>query len=174
MHIAVVGAGPVGLTAAHRLRQAGHHVEVLESRDVVGGRPTPSASGQAITVTPARAGWRRSTTAPCPPDWQWGLVCAYGPASTPLLDRPADEVTRELWEAGRAVAPDMFTLEQTVVVRLIHWEWAVPTMGPGHYTRMTAYMRRPPLVLAGDWLEQACVEGAVRSGEAAAAAFGRA
>ena len=38
MHIAVVGAGLAGLTAAHRLRQAGHHVEVLESRDVVGGR----------------------------------------------------------------------------------------------------------------------------------------
>jgi predicted NAD/FAD-dependent oxidoreductase len=29
-------------------------------------------------------------------------------------------------------------------------------------------------VLAGDWTHQACVEGAVRSGEAAAAAFGRA
>ena len=38
MHIAVVGAGPAGLTAAHRLRQAGHRVKVLESRDVVGGR----------------------------------------------------------------------------------------------------------------------------------------
>src|SRR5262245_55479924 len=36
-----------------------------------------------------------------------------------------------------------------------------------------ARLRRPPLVLAGDWTEQACVEGAVRSGEAAAA-FGRA
>jgi protoporphyrinogen/coproporphyrinogen III oxidase len=108
----------------------------------------------------------------CPPDWQWGLVCAYGPASAPLLDRPADKVTRELWEAGRAVAPDMFTLEEAAVVHLIRWEWAVPTMGPGHYARMAAYTPRPPLVLAGDWLEQACVEGAVRSGEAAAAAFG--
>src|SRR5262245_3711149 len=38
MHIAVVGAGPAGLTAAHRLRQAGHRVEVLEARDVIGGR----------------------------------------------------------------------------------------------------------------------------------------
>ena len=38
MHIAVVGAGPAGMTAAHRLRQAGHRVELLEARDVVGGR----------------------------------------------------------------------------------------------------------------------------------------
>ncbi len=38
MHIAVVGAGPAGLTAAHRLRQAGHRVEVLEARDMIGGR----------------------------------------------------------------------------------------------------------------------------------------
>jgi oxygen-dependent protoporphyrinogen oxidase len=110
----------------------------------------------------------------CPPDWQWGLVCAYGPASAPLLDRTADQVTRELWEAGRAVAPEMFTLEDAAVVHLIRWEWAVPILGPGHYTRMAGYARRPPLALAGDWTEQACVEGAVRSGEAAAAAFGRA
>jgi predicted NAD/FAD-dependent oxidoreductase len=65
-------------------------------------------------------------------------------------------------------------LEDAAVVHLIRWEWAVPTIGPGHYTHMAGYTRRPPLVLAGDWTEQACVEGAVRSGEAAAAAFGRA
>jgi predicted NAD/FAD-dependent oxidoreductase len=63
----------------------------------------------------------------------------------------------------------MFTLEEAAVVHLMRWEWAVPTMGPRHYTRMATYTRRPPLVLAGDWLQQACVEGAVRSGEAASA-----
>lgn len=45
-------------------------------------------------------------------------------------------------------------------------------MAPGHFTRMAAYQRRPPLVFAGDWTHQACIEGAVRSGEAAAEAFG--
>jgi protoporphyrinogen/coproporphyrinogen III oxidase len=108
----------------------------------------------------------------CPPDWQWGLVCAYGPASYALLDQPADVVTQELWQAGRAAAPDLFVLEQAAVVHLIRWEWAVPMIEAGHYTRLAGYVRRPPLVLAGDWTEQACVEGAVRSGEAAAAAFG--
>jgi protoporphyrinogen/coproporphyrinogen III oxidase len=110
----------------------------------------------------------------CPPDWQWGLVCAYGPASQALLDQPADRVTQELWQAGRAAAPELFALEQAAVVHLIRWEWAVPMIEAGHYTHLAGYVRRPPLVLAGDWTEQACVEGAVRSGEAAAAAFGSA
>ena len=101
-----------------------------------------------------------------------GLVCAYGPASGALLDRPAGDVTRELWDAGRAAVPELFSLDQAGVVQLIRWEWAVPMMTPGHYTRRAGYQRRPPLVLAGDWTHQACVEGAVRSGETAAAAFG--
>jgi oxygen-dependent protoporphyrinogen oxidase len=115
---------------------------------------------------------RQGAWGACPPDWQWGLVCAYGPAGAALLDGPAEQVTRELWQAGRAAVPELFALEQAAVVHLIRWEWAVPMMRPGHYARLAGYERRPPLVLAGDWTHQACVEGAVRSGEAAAAAFG--
>jgi predicted NAD/FAD-dependent oxidoreductase len=63
-------------------------------------------------------------------------------------------------------------LDEAAVVQLIRWEWAIPILSPGHYTRLSQYERRPPIVLAGDWTDQACVEGAVRSGEAAAAAFG--
>jgi predicted NAD/FAD-dependent oxidoreductase len=70
--------------------------------------------------------------------------------------------------------PDLFALEDAAIVHDIRWEWAIPQMETGHYTRLASYERRPPLVLAGDWTEQACVEGAVRSGEVAAAAFGRA
>jgi len=36
--IAIVGAGIAGLTAAYRLKQAGHTPVVLESADYVGGR----------------------------------------------------------------------------------------------------------------------------------------
>lgn len=35
--VAVVGAGPAGLTAAHRLAQNGHHVVVFDARDKPGG-----------------------------------------------------------------------------------------------------------------------------------------
>jgi len=115
---------------------------------------------------------RHSAWGACPPDWQWALVCAHGDASGALLDAPADEVTRMLWSAGREIAPAMFELEDTEVVSLMRWRWAVPIMEPGHYTRLASYQRLPPVVLAGDWTHQACIEGAVRSGEAAAAAFG--
>ena len=36
-HVAVIGAGPAGLTAAHRLAKAGHPVTVYESSPFVGG-----------------------------------------------------------------------------------------------------------------------------------------
>lgn len=38
MRVAVVGAGPAGLTAAHALHRQGHRVTVLEAEDVAGGR----------------------------------------------------------------------------------------------------------------------------------------
>ena len=109
----------------------------------------------------------------CPPDWQWALVCASGPDSTELLKLPAEEARHALWERARSVAPQLFALEEAAVVHDIRWEWAIPVLSPGHFRRLAAYERKPPVVLAGDWTYHACVEGAVRSGEQAAAAFGK-
>lgn len=110
----------------------------------------------------------------CPPDWQWGLVCTYGPTCAKFLDQEPETVQRELWDQARAVCPALFTLDEADVVHYHCWKWAVPIMHPGHYRDLAVFENRPPVVLAGDYMNNACVEGAVRSGEAAAAAFGRA
>lgn len=108
----------------------------------------------------------------CPADWQWGLACTYGATCEKFLARPQAEVVADLWRQARAVAPELFALDEADVVHYIRWQWAVPIMAPGHYRRLAAWENRPPVVFAGDWMNQACVEGAVRSGNAAARAVG--
>jgi protoporphyrinogen/coproporphyrinogen III oxidase len=109
-----------------------------------------------------------------PDGWSWGLVCAPGASSAPLLEQPEEEVSERLWAEARLVDPMLFPLEDADVVQLIRWRHAVPDVGPGYHTRLRGFEQRPPLVFAGDWLVQPCVEGAVRSGIAAAERFGTA
>jgi oxygen-dependent protoporphyrinogen oxidase len=103
-----------------------------------------------------------------PDDWAWGLVCAPASASGPLLDAPADDVQERLWSEARRIDPRLFALDRADVVQLIRWRHAVPDVRPGYHTRLAGVVQRAPIVFAGDWLVQPCVEGAVRSGEAAA------
>lgn len=110
----------------------------------------------------------------CPADWQWVLLCTYGPTTEKFLHRDQDEVIQELWAQATAITPNLFALEEADVVHYHHWEHAVPVMAPGHYKRLAAFKQIAPVVFAGDWMSEACVEGAVRSGESAADVFGRA
>jgi protoporphyrinogen oxidase len=114
---------------------------------------------------------KRGAWGTCPPDWQWALICASGPDSAGLLQLPPQDARRQLWDAARSLAPELFRLEEAAAMHDIRWEWAIPVLAPGHYRRLATYERCPPVVLAGDWMTHACVEGAVRSGELAAAAF---
>lgn len=146
---------------------------------VYAARPDPTDSAVGMRLIPPDPAFsiewysgKRGAWGACPPDWQWALICAYGPASAKLLQLPAAEARHQLWEGARQIVPELFTLEEATVIHDIRWEWAIPQMETGHYTRLANYQRQPPLVLAGDWTEQACVEGAVRSGQVAAAAFG--
>jgi predicted NAD/FAD-dependent oxidoreductase len=108
----------------------------------------------------------------CPPGWQWALVCANEAHNQQLIDVPDFEVAERLYAEAKGIVPELPPLDSWKVRHVVKWRHAVPTMAPGHFTRMAAYARRPPIVFAGDWTHQACVEGAVRSGEAAAEAFG--
>lgn len=57
--IAVIGGGPAGLTAAYRLLQQGHQVEVFERADVPGGRTHSEHHGDGHWVDTG-AGWLAS------------------------------------------------------------------------------------------------------------------
>lgn len=108
-----------------------------------------------------------------PDDWAWGLVCAPGSSSAPLLDEPEESVIDRMWSTARRIDPRLFPLDRADVVQLIRWRHAVPDVGPGYHGRIAGFRQSSPVVFAGDWLVQPCVEGAVRSGEAAAAVIER-
>lgn len=108
----------------------------------------------------------------CPPGWQWALICGNERYNRHLVNLPDGEIAAHLWNEAARTVQDLPPLKSWNVRHVIRWTEAVPTMAPGHFTRMAAYQRRPPLVFAGDWTHQGCIEGAVRSGEAAAEAFG--
>ena len=59
MRIAVIGAGPAGLTAAYRLIQRGHDVEIVEREAVAGGRTHTEHHGPDHWVDTG-AGWLAS------------------------------------------------------------------------------------------------------------------
>jgi predicted NAD/FAD-dependent oxidoreductase len=106
-----------------------------------------------------------------PDDWCWALVCSPASSSGPLIEADEAEVSSRLWAAATAIDPRLFDLDRADVVRLVRWPHAVPIVGRGYYRVIDALTQRPPIVYAGDWLVQPCIEGAVRSGEAAAARF---
>jgi oxygen-dependent protoporphyrinogen oxidase len=176
---AIASARILGKHAAEVLPWIGEVRYSPEVR-VYAARPDPADAALGIHLSPATPvhsvemyTGRRGAWGDCPPDWQWALVCASGPESAELIRMPAEEARRTLWERGRSVAPELFPLEDAELVHDIRWEWAIPQLPAGHYRRLAAYERRPPVVLAGDWTYHACVEGAVRSGELAAQAFGK-
>ena len=105
-----------------------------------------------------------------PADWEWALVCARAASSGPLVDAPAEEVTARLWDAARAIDARLFRLEDADVVQLIRWRHAVPTVGPGYFGRHAVVRPAAAARLRRRLARAAVRRGAVRAGNAAAAA----
>lgn len=103
-----------------------------------------------------------------PDDWEWQLVCAPAASSAELLGLPDEELRSRLWSEALTIDPGLFPLDKAEVSLLVRWTHAVPVVDQGYLARLAALVQRPPIVFAGDWLVQPCVEGAVRSGNAAA------
>ena len=107
-----------------------------------------------------------------PRGWEWALICAPAASSGRLLELPDGDLATQLWDAGSKIDGRLFPLESAEIVHVVRWRHAVPKVGVGYFARIRQIQQRPPIVFAGDWLVQPCIEGAVRSGNAAAAAFG--
>jgi len=62
VHVAILGAGIAGLTAAYELSKAGYRCTVLEARERAGGRVWTIRSGDAIVETDStqRVAWDRA------------------------------------------------------------------------------------------------------------------
>jgi len=97
------------------------------------------------------------------------LVVIHGSAwrSAELIEREPDQVVAAL----RADAEEIFgRLADPDWIRMYPRAEATVIPSPGHYRRMRAFLRRPRqrLLFAGDWLTGSTIEGAVRTGLAAA------
>jgi oxygen-dependent protoporphyrinogen oxidase len=170
--IAAVIVADEALTAPLRHVEYAPHVRVYAARPGAGPERSgihafPNDVVATVEIGDGSGGaWGRA-----PAGWTWGLVCAPAASSAALLDLPDDALCDRLWTAGSAIDPRLFPLADAEVVHLVRWRHAVPKVGPGYFRRIGELRQRPPIVFAGDWLVQPCVEGAVRSGQAAAAAF---
>ena len=99
-------------------------------------------------------------------------MCAPAASSAALLDLSDSDLAERLWTAAARIDPRIFPLDSAEIVHPVRWRHAVPKVGVDYFARIASIRQAPPIVFAGDWLVQPCVEGAVRSGNAAAAIFG--
>lgn len=150
----------VRLYAARRATGAAH----------VGVHVFPSADVATVDLGTGRdGGWGR-----IPDEYEWALVCAPSATSGRFLEMDDDAIKTRLWSVASAIEPRLFDLADAEIVHLIKWPYAVPMIDPGYLSRIRSIRQQPPIVFAGDWLVQPCVEGAVRSGESAAEILDRA
>ncbi len=112
MRVLVVGAGLAGLTAGHRLHQAGAEVTVIEARDRVGGRVW-SQSLHNGAVVELGGEWIDSS--------QTGVTGLASELGLPMIDTGQDFITRDLIGQStisavehRRAAEDVFEMIETL------------------------------------------------------------
>ena len=104
-----------------------------------------------------------------PEGWGWALICAPSASSEHLMDLPHDELMDVLFSTAAELTGERIEWRDYEIAHLVRWSHAVPVVGPGYYSRLDSVPRTAPIAFAGDWNDQPCVEGAVRSAYRAAA-----
>lgn len=105
-----------------------------------------------------------------PPGWQGAGITASRSLSARLAKEASDdEIVAVLFEQGRRLEPRLFSAAQAEVVAVARHRYAWPRWSPEHASRVARWEQSGPIVFAGDWTWHPFVEGAVRSGERAAA-----
>jgi predicted NAD/FAD-dependent oxidoreductase len=98
-------------------------------------------------------------------------IAVYGQAARRFAGENGEPPSDQLRALGGSILP---ALRERVPLDMVgwHWESAVTIFAPGHFRQLAAlrpWRRRGNVVLAGDYLVSPTVEGAVISGERAAA-----
>jgi oxygen-dependent protoporphyrinogen oxidase len=103
-----------------------------------------------------------------PEGWEWALLCAPSSSSGAIIGMPDDELMDLLFDTAAETTGTRITWRDYELNHLVRWTHAVPVIEPGYYERLDRIVPPEGIVFAGDWQDQPCVEGAVRSGRRAA------
>jgi len=103
-----------------------------------------------------------------PEGWEWTLLCAPSASSDSLVGLPDEELLDTMFSEASKIAGEELTWRDHEIVHVVRWDPAVPVVDTGYYERLAAMESVAPVFFAGDWTDQPCVEGAVRSGVRAA------
>ncbi len=135
-----------------------------EWSDVI--RVPQSGGVDRVSLIPAGTWWT-------PPGYQTGSIGASWSLSQQLVAEGAtdDQIVAHLQPLGRGLEERLFPAEEIAVSTVTNHRYAWPRWTAEHATRVATWEQHPPIVFAGDWTWHPFVEGAIRSGERAAAAI---
>jgi protoporphyrinogen oxidase len=118
---------------------------------------------ERVALIPAGRWWT-------PEGWQGaGITASRSLSSRLAADASDEEIIALLFKLGKELEPRLFGAEQAEIVTVARHRHAWPRWSAEHASRVAVWKQRPPIVFAGDWTWHPFVEGAVRSGERAAA-----
>ncbi|UYN83859.1 MAG: FAD-dependent oxidoreductase [Microcella sp.] len=103
-----------------------------------------------------------------PTGWEWTLLCAPSASSDQLITLDDEELLDTMFSEASALSGERLEWRDHEIVHVVRWSHAVPVVDPNYYARIDALPDLGPIIFAGDWTDQPCVEGAVRSGVRAA------